>query len=464
VKPVFRKAHATGRGFCLSAVLVSMACLCACTVLEPATNDSGTPRANVVIPSGRLPTHISDDIIRRAVGAHPDAAKLVDAVSHAAGAPVVFGNRTTLLVDGPATFAAIRAAIASAEHTIHLETYIFADDDLGNAIQALLIEKASAGVTVRIIYDAFGSVLTDGDFFSEMEEAGIDVIQFRPLGASNVLTGKINNRDHRKLIVVDGRVAFTGGINISGVYSQSSSIGWGKQKGLANGWRDTHIQVEGPVVLQFQQLFMQTWLETGGEVDSEIDELFPQLNFTGTDMVCVVAGGQKAFESQKIYQTYSRAINGAAREILITNAYFLPNDSFLDALADAVERGVNVKIIVPGFSDSALALYASRASYERLLKDGVKIFERQDAFLHAKTAVIDGVVSIVGSANLDMRSFVHNKEISAVVLGSDFGDQLRELFETDLKNTDEITLEEWQRRSFGNRVKEWWSNLFRYWL
>lgn len=390
--------------------------------------------------------------------------ELIDAFRESAAAPLVAGNRVTLLVDGPQTLKAIRAAIESARDHVHLETYIFADDEIGRALRALLIRRRQEGIEVRVLYDAIGSVTTPAAFFEPMRQAGVEVLQFRPLNPTRTLPWKINNRDHRKIVVVDGRVAFTGGINISGAYASASTSRPGPEAGQEEAWRDTHVQMEGPVAAQFQKLFLQTWERAGGKLDSGSAHYFPPLAPSGAELVAAVATNGGDSDETTIYNTYAAAIGHASRRLWMTQAYFAPDPALRRALIAAAVRGVDVRVIVPSFTDSALIFYASRKDYDELLKGGVRIYEQRYAMLHAKTMVIDTALSMVGSANFDIRSFLHNNEVNAVIVGSEFAERMEALFDRDLDDTRELKLENWRKRPWLDRFKEFTSSLFSYWL
>jgi cardiolipin synthase len=378
--------------------------------------------------------------------------------------PLLVGNRVTLLKDGPATYRAMFAAIRQARDHINLETYIIEDDEVGRKFSDLFIEKQKQGVQVSLIYDSIGAINTPRAFFGRLEESGVRTLEFNPV---NPLTGKnkssISHRDHRKLLIVDGRRAFLGGINISSVYSAGSARR-PKLAATRNSvpWRDTHVQIEGPVVAEYQKLFLETWEKQKSEPLGG-GRYFPKLDEVGKEIVHAVGSAADAPYSQ-IYVTLVSAINSAETYVYLTNAYFVPDPQLLGALKDAARRGVDVRIILPGRTDFWAVFHAGRSHYADLLRAGVQIYERQGALLHAKTALIDGVWSCIGSTNLDWRSFVHNNELDAVVLGDSFAQQLRAMFEDDLAESRAIDLERWQRRSVVLRMKEWSARLWEYWL
>lgn len=380
------------------------------------------------------------------------------------GSPLTVGNKVILLQDGPATFQAMFTAIGNAKDHINMETYIIEDDEVGNRFADALIEKQAQGVQVNLIYDSVGSINAPREFFKRLTDGGVKVVEFNPV---NPLTAKkgwdVNQRDHRKLVIVDGRTAFLGGINISSVHSSGSS-GHRSRPRPAGGaaWRDTHLQVEGPVVGEFQKLFLATWEKQKGETLAP-REFFPPLGNKGKEVVRAIGSSPDEAYSL-IYATFISAINSARTSVHLTNAYFVPDLQLLAALKDAVQRGVDVKIILPGKTDSWLVFHAGRSYYSELLGAGVKIYERRDALLHSKTALIDGVWSTVGSTNLDWRSFLHNDEVNAVILGQEFGAQMRAIFETDLASSNPITPEQWEQRSLGDRLREGAARIWEYWL
>lgn len=437
---------------------------CAWSRPKPETIPVASAAPIVIDASGLLSPARSEDAVEDAVAEtsyRVRAEALVKAVQTATGAPFIAGNSAQLLVDGPHTYAAMLAAVRGAKRHVHIETYIFDDDDTGRRFAALLVEKRREGVAVRVIYDAVGSIGSDSDFFAGLAAQGIEVAEFRPLEPATLW--RINNRDHRKLVIVDGSVAYTGGINISDTYSSGSSSRPGPEKGVDSAWRDTHLEIRGPAVKTLQSIFLETWKRLGRNAPGSPD-LYPQLEATGDTLVQVMASDGGDSNEFRIYDAYMTAIRQARARIWITQAYFAPTDELREALAAAVTRGVDVRIIVPGFTDSGLIFHASRATYGELLDAGVTLFEFEDALLHSKTAVIDGIWSTVGSCNIDPRSFAHNNELNAVIVGRDFARGMEALFQSDLKRTRRLDAATWKERPASNRVKEFLASLFSYWL
>jgi cardiolipin synthase A/B len=380
------------------------------------------------------------------------------------GSPLTMGNQVELLQDGPATYQSMIEAINAAQDHINLESYIFDDDEVGQGFANALIARQQAGVQVNLIHDSVGTLGTGKSFFTRMSDAGVQVVEFNPINPLLAKAGwQVNQRNHRKLLVVDGRIAFLGGLNISGVYSGSSPyLGESRSTTGDTPWRDTHLRLEGPVVAELQKLFITSWTgQKGPELGAR--RYFPALEPRGNVVVRAI-GSSPEDSYSLIYVTMISALRSAQSEIWLANAYFVPDPQLLDALKEAVARGVDVRLMLPSHTDFWLVFHAGRAYYEELLEAGVRLYERNDALLHVKTAVIDGVWSTVGSTNLDWRSFLHNYEINAVVLGADFGEQMRVVYRDDLAHSHEISLQDWQNRGLRVRVKEWLARRWEYWL
>jgi cardiolipin synthase len=324
----------------------------------------------------------------------------------------------------------------------------------------LLLEQQSRGVQVNMIYDSVGAISTPKAYFDRLAEGGIQVLEFNPVSpVSIMMPWTLNNRDHRKLLVVDGRTAFLGGINISSVYASGSVVKRNAEPGgNTTAWRDTDLQIEGPVVGEFQKLFLETWQKQKGKPLAQRN-YFPALKAEGRDIVRAV-GSTPDDPFSLMYLTLISAIGNAQKQVYLTNAYFIPDAQLLKALADAAGRGVDVKLVLPSHTDSQTAFHAGRSHYAELLKGGVKIHERRGALLHSKTAIVDGVWSTVGSANLDWRSALDNNEVNAVVLGRDFAQQMLAMFAADLAMSDAIDAERWERRPLSFRFKEWMARVW----
>ncbi|HET7925353.1 MAG TPA: phospholipase D-like domain-containing protein, partial [Rhodanobacteraceae bacterium] len=298
-------------------------------------------------------------------GAVPESVRVLDeVVERLTDAPLYRDNSVELKLDGPETYAAMLEAIASAKHHVHLETYILADDEIGAKFAAALAAKAREGVTVRVIYDSIGSREASGDFWDELQAAGVAVRTFNPVDPiQDQNPFDIDTRDHRKLLIVDGRVAFTGGINIDRNYTRSSDVVGGAS--TASGWRDTHIRIAGPAVEAIQQLFVGLWEELDGPLAEP--PYAPRRIDEGETLVRVLSAVGGNQEASQIWVAYAAAAKVARDRIWITQSYFAPDEELMEAIREAAARGVDVRILVAGFSDSQVLLNASRAYYADLL-------------------------------------------------------------------------------------------------
>jgi cardiolipin synthase A/B len=372
------------------------------------------------------------------------------------------GNKVTLLLDGQSTYAAMYKALEGAKDHINLESFTLSADEVGNKIADLLLQKRAQGVRVNVIYDSVGSYDTPASFFERLREGGIQTVEFNPVNPLKA-TGSMNltHRDHRKLLIVDGIIAITGGTNISEQSSKKFS-GGREFEDVNLPWRDTDIQIEGPAVAEYQKLFLNTWSKHNGSALSD-GSYFPAPKERGKALVQVV-GSSPGKDNRITFVMYVSAITFAEHSIHLTNAYFVPDDQTLDALTAAARRGVDVKVIVPSTTDSQLALSAQRYNYSELLQSGVKLYEHRDSLLHAKTAVVDGVWSTIGSANLDFWSAASNDESNAIILSDEFAAQMERVFADDLADSKEIRCEEWKHRPLLLKLKEHWAHLFSHWL
>ena len=377
------------------------------------------------------------------------------------------GNAARLLIDGPQTFAAMFGAIEKARSTVLLESYIIEDAAIAQRLAALLARKAAEGVRIAVLYDAVGSIGTDKAYFDSLRRAGISVCAFNPLNpvkAGRTGYWDITHRDHRKILSVDRLVAYTGGINISAVYSSGS---FGRriedEKQVAkDGWRDTQIELRGPAAIALDELVRHAWLQQRCHDPMPPPPAPRAAGPAGPHVVRIVPSSPDD-PYNRIYAMLLTAIDAAQRSVHLTMAYFAPGAEMVDALCDAARRRVAVRLVLPSVSDFSPVLHAGRSYYDRLLGCGIQLFELQDAVLHSKTAVIDGVVSTVGSSNLDWRSFVGNNEVNAVVIGDDFGDAMERMFQRDLEASEPVTAESWARRPLLQRAKQVLARLFERW-
>jgi len=389
------------------------------------------------------------------------------AMSDLGAPPLLTGNSVELLIDGPRTYEAMFDAISLAREYVLVESFIFEDANAGDrTLSALLAQAVKRGVRVYVLYDAVGSLSTDATFLDSLGAAGVSLCAFNPLNPLDVRFSGVNQRDHRKIVVIDGAHAFAGGVNFSQAYriasSQARGRGLSKQKSLEQGWRDTHIAMRGTAAKELERLFRDTWRQA--ECTGEVVPAFREGALDAGDTLVQVVASTPDDDSNQIYTTLLSVITYARRSIDVTMAYFVPDDALENALRDAARRGVVVRIILPSYSDFSGVFYAGRAHYDDLLESGVRLYELESAFLHSKSIVVDGVWSSIGSTNFDWRSFVHNNEISVCVIGEAFARSMAGMFATDLADSREITQAAWKKRGLRERLKELMWLPVQYWL
>lgn len=367
----------------------------------------------------------------------------------------VGAHRLALLEDGAQAYPAMLEAIASARSTICLETYILVADHVGRSFADALAERARAGVEVSLLYDDWGSSVTTA-YLESLTCAGVRVLAYHPLrflGPGRVVFGRLTHRDHRKILVIDGRVGFTGGLNLADAYAASPDGG--------QGWRDTHLRIEGPAVAELEALFRRTWRRAGG-APIHLDRYAAETHLA--DSRVLVLSSDRRRGRARIREAYRAAIRHARERIWITNAYFIPGPRFIASLLAAAGRGVDVRVIVGGTTDVKMVLYATRSLYDALLAGGVRMFEWDGRVLHAKTAVVDGRWATVGSSNLDALSLRWNLEVNAVVRDEAFAAALERMFLEDLGSCREISPVRWGHRAAVLRAVSWGAQLLREWL
>ncbi|HEX8254940.1 MAG TPA: cardiolipin synthase [Thermoanaerobaculia bacterium] len=359
------------------------------------------------------------------------------------GAAMSEGNRVEILKNGVGIFPAMLAAIRNAKKTINIEFYIFWDGEVGRAFAQALAERARAGVKVNLILDAVGSSGISRDLTEFMERNGISVEWYHPLRWYTLLT--INHRTHRKLLIVDGEIGFSGGVGIAD--------NWLGDADSEEHWRETVVRVEGPVVTQMQFAFMDNWVKSRGELLTGLD-YFPQVPPRGTCLTQVLKSSPSE-GSSSVKLMFIVSIVSAQKSIYINSAYFVPDSDTIRALEGAVRRGVDVRVIVPGeYTDVPIVRHAGRLFYSQLLRRGIQIFEYQPTMMHAKTMVVDGIWTSVGSSNFDDRSFRLNDEVNVNIYDEGLAAQMQAMFFEDLARSEEITPRRWLKRSWIDRVKE----------
>jgi cardiolipin synthase A/B len=361
--------------------------------------------------------------------------------AEALGNPVVPGNTASLLKNGDQIFPAMTKDIREAKRTVNLETYIFQPDEAGRQFADAMIAAAMKGVEVRLLIDAWGSKL--GELEQPLKEAGVNVRVYRPLRLFSIY--KVGKRTHRKILVIDGKIAYTGGLGI-----EKEWLGDARN---SHEWRDTQVRVEGPVAAQMQSVFSEDWTYTTGEILTG-DKFYPQIPAAGA-MSAQAIKASRGDASSMAKMAYFVAIKSAKKSIHIANAYFLPDTQVRNALVAAVKRGVNVEIMVPGrHIDLPMVRFASWTHYGKMLESGVQIYEYKHTMIHNKTMVIDGVYSVVGSINFDARSMNRNAEESIAIYDRAFAEKMEAMFQEDKKNCSEITYDVWSHRGADKRAAE----------
>ena len=367
-------------------------------------------------------------------------------------APVSTGNTVRLLINGDQIFPAYLKAIRGARETVNLLTYAYWEGNIANEVADALCERAREGVECNVLVDAMGAARMEKVLVERMEEAGVSVSRFRPTRVYAMR--RLANRTHRKLLIVDGRIGLTGGVGIAEEWTGNAED--------PDHWRDTHVEVEGPVVRGLQGAFAENWLEATGRVlagERYLPDLEPREGEGAPMQVMRSSAGVGDTNAEALYFL---AISAARESVDLTSAYFAPRPAFTEVLTEAAERGARVRLLVPGpHIDKELVRTAGRASYAELLEAGVRIFEYQPTMLHAKTLVVDGAWASVGSVNFDNRSFGLNDEATLCVQSERFAQELEQAFETDLEHSEEIDAERWSKRSPWLRSREAASRLVR---
>src|SRR5260221_731747 len=359
------------------------------------------------------------------------------------GPPLVPGNRISGCVNGDRIFPAMLEAIRRARESINLETYIYWSGEVGEQFAEALAERARAGVQVHVMLDSVGSRRLDGRSLNRMREDGVEVRRYNPLVWYNL--ARINHRDHRKLLIIDGKVGFTGGAGVADI--------WLGDADSPAHWRDSQFRLEGPAVAQMQAAFMDNWMKTSDTVlDGE--PFFPELQPVGSDYAQVFKSSPRE-GTESVRLMYLLSIAAAQKNIRLSSAYFGPGGLITEQLVEACKRGVTVEIIVPGSkTDSALVRHASRSKWGPLFKAGVRIYEYQPTMYHCKLMIVDDLWVSVGSANIDSRSFRLNDEANLNVLGAEFAAEQTRVFEEDKNHSRKVSFEEWKHRSLCTRLIE----------
>jgi cardiolipin synthase A/B len=359
------------------------------------------------------------------------------------GPSILDGNKATELINGDQIFPAMLDAIRSAKETVLFETYIYWSGEVGEQFAEALAERARAGVHVHVLVDWVGSARMDDALIDRMKQAGVQLEKYHPLRWYNL--GRLNNRTHRKLLIVDGRIGFTGGVGIAQLWTGNAQD--------PEHWRDSHFRVEGPVVAQMQSVMLDNWVKTNGAV-LHGPQYFPPLEPVGTQKAQVFSSSPSG-GSESMLMMYLLAITAAKKSIDLSSAYFVPDAITRRALAKAVARGVKVRIILPGENiDAETVRRASRGLWGDLLEAGVEIYEYQPTMYHCKVMIVDGFMTSVGSTNFDVRSFRLNDEANLNIYDREFAQRQTRVFEEDLKHARRVTLEQWLHRPWTEKLHE----------
>jgi cardiolipin synthase len=371
-------------------------------------------------------------------------------MSQLLGPPLVAGNRIASLLNGDQIFPAMLTAIRSAQQTITFETYIYWSGEIGQEFSDLLAERARAGVKVHVLLDWVGSAKLDREALETMERAGVEVAKYRPLRWYHL--SRFNSRTHRKILVVDGKIGFTGGVGIADQWSGNAED--------PEHWRDSHFQLEGPAVAHLQAAFLDNWIKTRSSVLNH-ESYFPELDCAG-DTYAQVFKSSPSEGSDSMRLMYLMSITAAQQRILIANSYFVPDDQSVDALVAARQRGVQIEIIVPGPKiDTAITRRASRSRWGRLLQAGVTIYEYQRTMYHCKVMIVDDRWVSVGSTNFDNRSFRLNDEANLNALSYELAAEQAEIFDEDKRRSRQVTYQEWKSRPLREKIVETAAGLLR---
>ncbi|WP_428331639.1 cardiolipin synthase [Mucilaginibacter sp.] len=407
-----------------------------------------------IISDNKLLAEIRDKIIHESektwesgeaeVKSHKELARLL---LHD-NSPLTGNNEVRLLLNGEEKFPQVLEALEAAERHIHMEYYIFENDGIGNQVKDILIRKAAQGVKVRFIYDDFGSRGIRGGFVRELVAGGVEAFPFYKIWFI-ALSNRTNYRNHRKIIVIDGFTAFVGGINVSDRYINPAKP----------YWRDTHLMIKGPGAYYLQYLFICDWNFSSGSKLAVVPEYFCTAKTKSNAIVQMAASGPDS-DTPVIMYALMQTISLAKKELLITSPYFIPGQTILDAICASAMSGVKIKLLVPYKSDSALVNAAAKSFYNEILEAGVEVYLYKKGFVHAKTVVADGQLAIIGTANMDHRSFELNFEVNAMVYDKALANELRNAFEEDLKHSVKINAKDWAKRTLFRQLPEKLCRLF----
>ncbi len=441
--------------------------------VEPLLNQPGDGQPTIIGARGPLTDKQSAALLKAKGVTGPEADALARHLvieEAVAETPLVAGNTVKVLRDGTNTFRAMFAAIRGAKTHVHLEYYILEDvESDGEKLSDLLLAKQASGVPVRIIYDSYGSGSTPGEFFDKLKNGGIQMVSFNPINPLKAKAGfNPNDRDHRKILIADGEIGIIGGVNLSSKYQSGVGKSGAPAKKPDEGpatrdpaptgeqgdehWRDTDLEIHGPVVAQLQAFFLEHWAQQQGPAFDQTS-LLPRVPAAGTEVVRIIGSTPRKWVP-RYYVTLLSAIRTAEKSILLSAAYFVPTRQEREDLEAAARRGVDVRLLLAGRSDSKMSLSVQHSHYEDLFEAGIKIYETQNEILHSKSAVVDGVWSIVGSSNLDHRSVLFNDEVDAVIVGKATAAAFTKMFEDDAKRAVLVDPGLWKHRPFTSKIND----------
>lgn len=370
--------------------------------------------------------------------------QLINLLLRNANAPFTRHNRARILSDGREAFDCMFSELEKARDHIHLEYYIIRHDNTGQKLKEILIRKAKSGVRVRVIYDAVGSWTLSPDYIKELQENGVEIKPFIPV-VLPFINNKLNYRDHRKIIVIDGKAGFLGGLNIGDEY-----LGHHPKLGK---WRDTHLHLAGTSVFFLQVIFLLDWEFVSGQTLTDQTGFFPETEIKDEKLIQIAASGPDS-DWETIRQSYFALINSAQKSIKITTPYLIPDEGILLAMKTAALSGIDIKIILPGIPDKKIVYWASQSYFEELMEAGIEIYLYQPGFIHAKIISVDGEVASIGSANLDMRSFQLNFEVNAMLYDKELVEKIDADFLTDLSKSVKVDMQEFTRRPLINKMSQ----------
>jgi len=375
--------------------------------------------------------------------------RLIKLLLKNSNSPFTVNNQVEVLTNEKNTYSSIIKELERAEHHIHMEYFIIRNDNIGNKIKNILIEKAKSGVEVRLIYDSVGCWKLGKKYIKSLVNAGVKAYPFYPV-IFPVLSRQLNYRNHRKIIVIDGSVGFLGGINIGDEYlGKNTHLGF---------WRDTHIRIEGEAIYSLQNIFLKDWNFVSDELILD-RKYYPKLGYHGEQLIQITSSGPDS-DWESILQAYFTMISTAERRIWITTPYLVPDESILMALKTAALSGIDVRIIIPSKPDHYLVYWASRSYIEELIVAGVKVYTYQKGFIHSKILLVDGISVSIGTANLDIRSFSINFEVNAFIYDNEVVERLEDDFLMDIEDSKEIELEQHLKRSISIKFREALGKLF----